>query len=92
MYDTCTVCESYVVITSYKVCFLCRVYKVEQRLILFVFQIFTGIGFQYFKSRNLRFFFVQIFTEGKRRRSVWGMNLAACMRTRKSGMDANCRQ
>ena len=38
------------------------------------------------------FFFAQIFTDGKRPRSVWGMNLAACMRTRKSGMEANCRQ
>lgn len=29
---------------------------------------------------------------GKRRISVWGMNLAACIRTRKSGMEANWTQ
>ena len=32
------------------------------------------------------------FWEGKRRISVWGINLAACIRTRKSGTDANWTQ
>ena len=31
-------------------------------------------------------------TEGKRLQSVWGMNFAACIRMRKSGIDANWTQ
>ena len=64
MYDTGTICHSNVLITGYKeallvllVCTnLCTIIK---RLELFVFQIFTGISFQYFIGFFIRAFFYQ---------------------------------